>query len=237
MRRRVGATSVAVTAYLVLILLLYVTVAHDAQRRAAAVVARTPWWMWALGLFVLTFAMGILAPMAGVGGGVLFVPIVSGFFPFHLDFVRSCGLLMAMCGGLAAGPGLLRMNLASLRLALPIALVTMPAAMIGSMLSLALPTQYVKTALGITILCVVVIMSLARKSTFPRVRRADALSGALGIHGIYLEASMGQEVHWCVHRSVPGLLLFLVIGFIAGMFGMGCGWANVPALNLVMGVP
>ena len=34
-----------------------------------------------------------------------------------------------------------------------------------------------------------------------------------------------------------GLLLFLVIGVLAGMFGLGAGWANVPTLNLLMGVP
>ncbi|MDH4290393.1 MAG: sulfite exporter TauE/SafE family protein, partial [Aquincola sp.] len=34
-----------------------------------------------------------------------------------------------------------------------------------------------------------------------------------------------------------GLMVFLVIGVLAGMFGIGAGWANVPALNLLMGVP
>jgi uncharacterized membrane protein YfcA len=32
-------------------------------------------------------------------------------------------------------------------------------------------------------------------------------------------------------------VLFAGIGFMAGMFGLGAGWANVPVLNLVMGVP
>ena len=49
------------------------------------------WWIWPIALFVATFAMGIVAVLAGVGGGVLFVPIVSAFFPFHLDFVRAAG--------------------------------------------------------------------------------------------------------------------------------------------------
>ena len=77
------------------------------------------WWHWPLILLVVTFVMGIIAVLGGVGGGVLFVPIISGFFPFHLDFVRGTGLLVALCGALAAGPGLLKANLASLRLALP----------------------------------------------------------------------------------------------------------------------
>jgi uncharacterized membrane protein YfcA len=44
-------------------------------------------------------------------------------------------------------------------------------------------------------------------------------------------------VDWKIHRTLPGLLLFIVIGFMAGMFGLGAGWANVPVLNLVLGAP
>ena len=62
------------------------------------------WWIWPLLLLVVTFIMGIAAVLGGVGGGVLFVPIISGFFPFHLDFVRGAGLLVALAGALAAGP-------------------------------------------------------------------------------------------------------------------------------------
>ena len=39
-----------------------------------------PWWFWPLTLLVVTFVMGILAVLGGVGGGVLFVPIISGFY-------------------------------------------------------------------------------------------------------------------------------------------------------------
>ena len=56
-----------------------------------------PWWFWPLALLFFCFILGIIAVVAGVGGGVLFVPLVSGFFPFHLDFVRGAGLLTA-CG-------------------------------------------------------------------------------------------------------------------------------------------
>lgn len=200
-------------------------------------VGDTAWWFWPLVLFLMTFVMGILAAVAGVGGGVLFVPIVSGFCPFHLDFVRCTGLLVALSGALAAGPGFLRMNLASLRLAMPVALIASTCAIAGAMVGLALPTNVVQTALGAAILGIVVLMVRARKSTFPDVPRADALSRALRIHGVYMEASLGQEVDWKIHRTVPGLILFLGIGFMAGMFGLGAGWANVPTLNLVLGAP
>jgi uncharacterized membrane protein YfcA len=188
-------------------------------------------------LFVVTFVMGVVAVLAGVGGGVLFVPIISGFLPFHLDFVRGTGLLVALSGALAAGPGLLKANLASLRLAIPVALIASSCAIVGAMLGLALPTHIVQISLGATILGICALMLVAKKSVFPDVPKADRLSSALKIYGVYSEVSSGRVVDWKIHRTPLGLCLFVVIGIMAGMFGLGAGWANVPVLNLVMGAP
>ena len=196
-----------------------------------------PWWIWPSVLFVVTFVLGIVAVLGGVGGGVLFVPIVGGFFPFHLDFVRGAGLLVALSGALAAGPGLLKKGLADLRLALPVALIASVGAIIGALVGLALPTHIIQIALGSTILGIVAIMSLAKKSEYPEVKKPDNLSQALRITGIYHEVSTGHDVKWTIHRTPQGLALFLLVGVMAGMFGLGAGWANVPVLNLLMGAP
>lgn len=197
----------------------------------------TPWWVWPIILFIVTYLIGIIAVLGGVGGAVLFVPIVSGFFPFHLDFVRGAGLLVALSASLAAGPGLLRKGLADFRLALPMGLIASTSAIAGAMAGLALPAQIVQTAMGMTILAIVAIMFFARKSDYPEVREADALSTALGIHGVYFEETLGRDVEWKIHRTAKGMALFVIIGFMAGMFGLGAGWANVPTLNLLLGAP
>lgn len=209
----------------------------SAHAAGTAGVAAAPWWVWPLGLCAVCFLIGIVAVPAGIGGGTLFVPIVGGFFPFHLDFVRGAGLMVALAGALAAGPGLLKSGMASLRLAMPLALIASAAAIVGAMVGLALPAHVVQTALGITILGIVVLMWLAKKSEFPEVPRADALSTALGMNGIFYDAAARREIDWKVHRSVKGLFLFVGIGVMAGMFGLGAGWANVPVLNLLMGAP
>ncbi|VAX34601.1 FIG00497259: hypothetical protein [hydrothermal vent metagenome] len=195
------------------------------------------WWMWPVILFVFTFFLGILAVVAGVGGGVLFVPIVSSFFPFNLDFVRGAGLLVALTGALSAGPGLLKRGLADLRLALPMALIASTCSIFGAMVGLALPTNVVQTALGATIIMIVIIMATAKRSDFPEVKQADTLSSVLRITGVYYEESAGKQINWQIHKTPLGLSLFIVIGFMAGMFGLGAGWANVPVLNLLLGAP
>ncbi|MHB1300793.1 MAG: sulfite exporter TauE/SafE family protein [Burkholderiales bacterium] len=231
-RNRAGAGA-SVMRFLPLALFFF---AHPAFAAGAATGA-SAWWVWPLALFVVCFFLGIVAVPAGVGGGVLFVPIVGSFFPFHLDFVRGAGLLVALASSLAAGPSLLKAGLANLRLAMPLAFGASVSAIGGAMLGLALPANVVQIALGLTILGIVVLMAVARKSEYPHVPASDPLSGMLGIHGIFRDAISGEDVNWQVHRTPLGMALFLVIGFLGGLFGVGAGWANVPVLNLLMGVP
>jgi uncharacterized membrane protein YfcA len=211
--------------------------AASAHAAAPGLGSGVPWWVWPLALFVACFLMGIVAVPAGIGGGTLFVPIVGSFFPFHLDFVRGAGLLVALASALAAGPMLLRSGLGSLRLALPLAVLASASSIGGAMLGLAMPAHVVQILLGGVVLGIVVLMFVAKKSEFPQVDKPDALSQALALNGIFIDGASGRVVHWQVHRTVPGLLVFLGIGVLAGMFGIGAGWANVPALNLLMGAP
>lgn len=197
----------------------------------------TAWWVWPTVLFLVTTMLGVVTVVGGLGGGTIFVPLVSGFFPFHLDFVRAAGLMVALSGALSAGPDLLKKNLADLRLALPVALVTSASAIVGARIGLVLPTQPLQIALGGIVIAIMFVMLFARPADFPEVSAGDRLSHALGITGVYHEASLARLVEWRVHRTWAALALFVLIGLMAGMFGIGAGWANVPVLNLVMGAP
>ncbi|MDE1927283.1 MAG: sulfite exporter TauE/SafE family protein [Burkholderiales bacterium] len=180
----------------------------------------------------------MIAVPAGIGGGTLFVPIVGSLFPFHLDFVRGAGLLAALASALSAAPTLLRGGMGSLRLALPLALLASLGSIAGAYLGLKLPAPVVQTLLGATVLGIVALMlgtDTARPSAPPR--RDDALGRRLGLAGTFHDHAAGLEVAWQARRTGPALALFGAIGVLGGMFGIGAGWANVPALNLFMGLP
>ena len=201
------------------------------------VVEPTVWWVWMILLFVFSFVLGIFSVLAGVGGGVLFVPIVSGFFPFHLDFIRGAGLLVALSGALSAGAPLMRKGIADLKLGLPMALVGSISSIAGALAGLAMPANVVQLLLGVAILFIATLMMKSRAYGSPDLKEPDALSKMLQISGIYYEESNKSDVPWQIHRTPLGLFLFMIIGFIGGMFGMGAGWANVPVFNMLMGVP
>ena len=214
--------------------------AASAAEQAAVGATVRPWWFWPIILFFFCLVLGILAVMAGVGGGVLYVPLVSGFFPFHIDFVRGVGLMVALAGALAAGPGLLRRNLANLRLALPVALVASTFSIFGAMLGLylsALNPDIIQTCLGVTIVGIAILLLLSKNTEKPVVTKQDAIGLALGLGGAYWDDGARESVEWKTHRTLLGLFMFILVGLLAGMFGLGAGWANMPVLNLLMGVP
>ena len=217
---------------LLLVLLFAARIAADSVVPASTM----PWWFWPLALFVTCFLIGIVAVPAGIGGGTLFVPIIGGFFPFHLDFVRGAGLLVALASALAAGPVLLRGGLASVRLALPLALLACMSSIVGALLGLALPASVIQIALGLIVLGIVHADAGGEKIRVPD--RGAARSPVACARACMVFLSMAPPGAPLTGRCTARRWVwccFLLIGVMAGMFGIGAGWANVPALELADG--
>ncbi|MBX6422709.1 sulfite exporter TauE/SafE family protein [Thermosulfurimonas sp. F29] len=202
-----------------------------------------PWWVWPTILFLFTFTIGIISPMSGVGGGVLFVPLSTAFFPFSVDFIRGAGLIMAVTSAYSSVPSFARTGLANIRLMAAVGWVVMVSSIIGGFVGLwvsnAFPNGkwYIIFALGLILLAVFIIMITSKRVEYPEVKEQDGISKALGLKGSWFEPTLGRVVEYKITRFTLSLFLFAGVGFIAGMFGLGAGWANVPVLNLVMGCP
>jgi hypothetical protein len=108
---------------------------------------------------------------------------------------------------------------------------------VGALLGLALPTRVVQTALGVVVLLIALLMWATRKSKDEGTHAADRWALALGLRGSFHDRAAGRDINWAAHRTPAGLAAFTVIGVVGGLFGLGAGWANVPALNLLMGIP
>jgi uncharacterized protein len=62
-------------------------------------------WLIIVGSFLISTAIAIIAVIAGIGGGVIFTPIMLGFTSMDSLVIRATGLVVAMFGGLiSSGP-------------------------------------------------------------------------------------------------------------------------------------
>lgn len=201
------------------------------------------WWVWPLILFCFTFSIGVIAPLSGVGGGVLFVPLATAFFPFSVDFVRGTGLIMALSSALSSAPQLIKKGLANIKIMSPVVVVSIITSVIGGIVGLwitnAFPAgkYYITIALGVVLFLIFIVMITSKRVEFPTVEKVDSLSEKLELKGNWFEPSLDKVVDYKITKLPIGMICFALVGFIAGMFGLGAGWANVPVLNLIMGAP
>ncbi|MBI4083406.1 MAG: sulfite exporter TauE/SafE family protein [Candidatus Lambdaproteobacteria bacterium] len=200
--------------------------------------ASGPWWLWPLLVFLVCAALGVLAVLGGIGGSVMFVPVLTGFTSvIHIDFLRAAGLMVAFTGALAAAPSLIRQGLANIRLGMPAALIASVTAIAGAMVGLAMPSNLVQLSLGLIVLAMAFFMVLVRPTRVAPESAPRGLTRLLRIEGYYRDVERNLRVTWRPRRAGAGLALFSLVGVMGGMFGVGSGWANVPVFNLVMGVP
>ncbi len=201
--------------------------------------------VWSIILFLFTFVIGIISPVSGVGGGVLFVPLATLIFPFHIDFIRGAGLVMAVTSALSSIPYLIKKGLANIKIFAVIAPVMVITSVVGGFIGLKVTSAfpggkyYIELMLGAIILLVFAVMMLSKKLEFPDVKEEDMDSWAksLDMRGAWYEPNLGKVVHYNIKNTKISEVIFAIIGFIAGMFGLGAGWANVPVLNMLMGAP
>jgi hypothetical protein len=202
-------------------------------------------WAWLFGFFFLSFAIALVAVIGGIGGGVLFTPFMLAFTPVNSLIVRATGLIVAMFSGLVSTGPFMKRGLANLRICIFCAAAYGIGAFSGAQGAIyvakhlgAAGEGFVRLALGI-ILCLLAVYFVVggKKIEWPEVKRVDRFTKWLKLSQPYYEFSLGRVVDYSLTRAGSVLGAIIGVGVLSGFFGLGAGWAIVPAQNLIMAVP
>ena len=233
------------TVLIILALIGYAIMGIFSHVTGTEVLSAASLWGIVFGSFVLSTAIAIVAVIAGIGGGVLFTPVVMAFTSMDTLIVRSTGLVVAMFSGLISSGPFMRKGLADIKIVFYASVPIVIGAISGSFAAIFLSTYMgpagdaiVRLLLGLILVFIAFMFILGgSKTEYPQPKSIDAISQKLGLKGTYLEESTGQHINYNLTRAIPGVILFLLVGFTGGFFGLGGGWAVVPVLNLVMATP
>ena len=227
------------------IIAAYVAMQVFSKIEGTEVLSATSIWAVLVASFILSTAIAIFAVIAGIGGGVIYTPLMLGFTSIDTLVIRSTGLVVAMFSGLISTGPFMRKGLSPMKLvafgAAPICL----GALIGSTAAIMLEDSMgetgdslVRLLLGIVMVGVAVIfIKGGAKYEYPELKKDDKLATKLGFNFSYWEESLGKEIHWRNRRIITAGILLLLVGLMGGFFGLGGGWALTPLLNIVMGTP
>jgi uncharacterized membrane protein YfcA len=202
-------------------------------------------WGWLLGFFLLSFAIALVAVIGGIGGGVLFTPFMLAFTSVDSLIVRATGLIVAMFSGLISTGPFMRGGLANLKICIFCAAAYGVGAFTGAQGAIYVAKHLGETGEGLVRLALgIILCSLAvyfvvggRKIEWPEVKKVDSFTKRLRLSQPYYEVSLGKIVDYPLTRAGWVLAAIIGVGILSGFFGLGAGWAIVPAQNLIMAVP
>jgi uncharacterized membrane protein YfcA len=200
--------------------------------------------LWLLAFFLISFSIALVSVLAGIGGGIIFTPLMMAFTPVNSVVIRATGLIVAMFSGLSTGI-FMKKGLGNLKMCIILtvsqglgALIGAQCAIVGADLFGDTGEGVIRTILGSIVFSLAVNFLLAGKIyDWPNIQKVDKITKWMGLGHTYYEESENKIYSYRITRILLGLAFVFCAGFLGGFFGMGAGWAITPIQNLALGVP
>ncbi len=188
-----------------------------------------------LSLLVISFGAGLLGALAGVGGGLIIVPVLTLWFGVDVRLAAGASIVSVIATSSGAAVAYLREGWANLRIATFLQLATVGGAIVGALLVRDVPTSAL-----LLILAVVLLLSagaqLIRLAEEPGRGPTDT-DQRLRLSGSYFSLRLGRTIAYGAQRIVPGFAVMFVAGALSGLLGIGSGALKVLAMDGLMRLP
>lgn len=200
---------------------------------------------WLLGFFILSFAIALVAVIGGIGGGVLFTPFMLAFTSVDSLIIRATGLIVAMFSGLISTGLFMRRGLGNVKICIFLAAAYGVGAFAGAKGAIIVAKTlgetgegFIRLALGVILATLAMYFVLGgKKIEWPEVKKVDTFTKNMKMSQPYYEESLGKVIDYPLKNAPWAVSVIVLVGMLSGFFGLGAGWAIVPAQNVIMSVP
>jgi len=190
-----------------------------------------------LGIFAVSLAAGVLGALAGVGGGILVIPALTGLFGVDIRLAIGASIVSVIATSSGAAAAYVRDRLTNLRIGMFLELATTSGAVIGALLAAVVSPTFLYLLLGIVLLLSAAMQMFRLGEELPDVATPSATDLRLGLGGSYPDRRLGREVRYEPRRIPLGFALMGVAGLVSGLLGIGSGALKVIAMDGAMRLP
>jgi uncharacterized membrane protein YfcA len=177
---------------------------------------------------------GVFGSLAGVGGGIIVVPLLSVGLGVPLHNAIAVSLLGVIAVSTTASANYLAAGIVSRRIGLTLLVATTLGGICGGFVAGLVDARVLAALFGVVLIGVALQMLVAREPVEPDT--VEGL-GPLEFDATYVEPRTGDEVAYRVRNLGLGSLVSVFAGIVSGLLGVGGGIINVPTMNSLMGVP
>lgn len=196
--------------------------------------------------------IGLVVGALGAGGGILSVPALIYLLGVAPHEATSASLVIVLFTALAALAGRIGKNTICYQIALVFAALATVGTWLGSLANRAVSADLLMYAFALLLICVGLVML---RRAYPGLFRGAARAGSSGVFsddGVAAADDAGGTGPTPALRAVSAMgevtsigaaplwrvaLVATITGALTGFFGVGGGFAIVPALTLVLHLP
>ena len=187
---------------------------------------------------VASVAGGVLGSIAGVGGGVVIVPVLTIFLGMDIRYAIGASIVSVIATSSGAGSVYVRDRITNVRIAMFLEVATALGAIIGAaLLAPHVPAGALAALFGFTLLVSLIPVFKKFGEELPVGVVDDAMARRLRLDGSYYDKRLGREVSYNVTGIPAASGYMFTAGIISGLLGIGAGVLKVLAHEIAMKVP
>ncbi|MDL2335547.1 MAG: sulfite exporter TauE/SafE family protein [Chloroflexota bacterium] len=177
---------------------------------------------------------GVFGSLAGIGGGLIIVPLLSVGLGVPLHNAIAVSLLGVIAISTSASANYLDAGLVSRRIGLTLLVATTLGGIIGGFVAGLVDARFLAALFGVVMIAVALRMLFGSEPAEPET--IDDPEG-LEFDATYIEPRTGKAVAYRVRNFGVGSVISVFAGILSGLLGIGGGVINVPTMTSLMGVP
>jgi len=193
--------------------------------------------LFILVIFVAAIAAGLLGALAGLGGGILIVPLLTIGFGMDIRFAIGVSIISVIATSSGAAAAYVRDHLTNVRVGMFLEVATTLGAVTGAYVAGLLNSQMLFTLFGIVLLLSVVPTVRKLGEDTPVGVTNDRIAERLHLASAYPDQALGRNVSYQVTGVPFGLAVMYVAGIASGLLGIGSGVLKVLAMDTAMHLP
>lgn len=185
-------------------------------------------------ILVGAYFAGLLGSLTGLGGGVVIIPLLTLVLGVDIHYAIGASLVSVIATSSGSAAAYVKEGITNIRLGMFLEIATTIGALVGALLAVYIPTQYIAIIFGV-ILTFSAIMSLRKKAEHV-ILKPSYLAAKFKLNGSYPDGD-GNTVQYGVTRVSGGFFMMLFAGVISGLLGIGSGALKVLAMDTIMRIP
>ena len=190
-----------------------------------------------LAIFVVSAAAGTIGALAGVGGGILVIPVLTIGFGVDIRLAVGASIISIIATSSGAASGYVRDRLTNLRVGMFLELATTTGAVSGALLAAVVAPAFLYVLLGLVLLGSAGMQVGRVGEETPPADPPSGLASRLRLDSSYPDRKLGREVPYSARRVPLGFVLMWFAGVVSGLLGIGSGVLKVLAMDGVMRLP